>query len=59
MKEGAVADVAVFSLTEGEFTFVDAHGNKRRGQRKLVPVATVKAGKPGGAWAPVPEGNGK
>jgi dihydroorotase len=60
LREGAVADVAVFSLTEGDFTFVDAHGNKRRGQRKLVPVATVKAGKIyGGASAPVPQGDGK
>lgn len=45
LREGATADVAVFSLAEGEFAFVDAQGQKRMGHRKLVPVATVKAGK--------------
>jgi dihydroorotase len=60
LKEGSEADVAVFSLSEGDFTFVDAHGQKRRGQRKLVPVATVKAGKIyGSASLPVPETKGK
>lgn len=57
LKENAEADVAVFALTEGDFTFVDAHGKKRVGQKKLVPVATVKAGKLyGSASQPVPEG---
>ena len=45
LKEGAEADVAVFSLEEGDFEFVDAMGAKRMGHRKLNPVATVKAGK--------------
>jgi len=57
LREGTEADVAVFSLAEGEFTFVDAHGQKRRGQRKLLPVATVKAGRLyGSASIPVSEG---
>lgn len=57
LREGAEADVAVFALAEGDFTFVDAHGKKRIGQRKLVPVATIKAGKMyGSASIPVPEG---
>ncbi len=60
LREGATADVAVFALAEGDFTFVDAHGQKRIGQRKLVPVATVKAGRQyGGASMPVPESPGK
>lgn len=45
LREGAEADVAVFTLAEGDFEFVDALGAKRVGHRKLVPVATVKAGK--------------
>jgi predicted amidohydrolase len=50
----------VFALAEGTFTFVDAHGQKRRGERKLTPVATVKAGKVyGGASIPVPASKGK
>ena len=45
LREGAEADVAVFDLSEGDFGFVDALGQMRQGHRKLVPVATVKAGK--------------
>lgn len=45
LREGATADVAVFTLAEGDFEFVDAQRQKRIGHRKLVPVATVKAGK--------------
>jgi len=45
LAEGAEADVAVLSLQEGDFEFVDAMKKKRIGHRKLSPVATVKAGK--------------
>ena len=45
LREGAEADVAVFQLAEGDFEFVDALRARRMGHRKLVPVATVKAGK--------------
>jgi len=44
LKEGAEADVAVFELREGNFDFVDTVKQKRRGQLKLVPAATVKSG---------------
>jgi dihydroorotase len=60
LREGAEADVAIFTLAEGDFTFVDAHNQKRRGQKKLIPVATIKAGKLyGSASIPVPESKGK
>ncbi|MCZ6795899.1 MAG: amidohydrolase/deacetylase family metallohydrolase [Planctomycetota bacterium] len=56
LREGAEADVAVFSLEEGDFEFVDAMKAKRTGHRKLVPVATVKAGRIyGSASIPVPD----
>jgi dihydroorotase len=45
LHEGAEADIAVFSLAEGDFEFVDAMKQKRIGHRKLIPVATVKAGR--------------
>jgi hypothetical protein len=32
-------------LEEGDFQFVDALKQARVGRRKLIPVATVKAGK--------------
>jgi dihydroorotase len=45
LREGAEADVAVFTLADGDFEFVDSLGGKRRGHQKLLPVATVKAGR--------------
>ncbi len=57
LSEGAEADVAVFSVAEGDFEFVDALGQKRIGHRKLVPVATVKAGHIYGS-ASIPVGGG-
>ncbi len=45
LREGAEADVAVFRLAEGDFEMMDALGQKRLGHRRLLPVATVKAGK--------------
>ncbi len=45
LREGAEADVAIFSLAEGDFELVDSLDQKRVGHRKLIPVATVKAGK--------------
>jgi len=45
LRPGGEADVAVFSLLEGNFEFTDSLGAKRRGHQKLLPVATVKGGK--------------
>ncbi len=45
LKPGSEADVSVFDLREGEFTFTDADGKVRTGRQKLVPVATVRGGK--------------
>jgi dihydroorotase len=45
LRAGAAADVAVFSLVEGDFEFVDALKQKRLGHRRLTPVGTVKAGR--------------
>ena len=45
LRTGAVADVAVFDLREGDFEFVDNFTNKRTGHRKLVPYAVVIGGK--------------
>jgi len=50
---GAAADVALFSLLEGDFQFEDALKQTRLGHKKLVPVATVKAGRIYGS-APIP-----
>jgi dihydroorotase len=45
LREGAEADVAVFDLAEGHFAFLDAEGERRLGHLKLIPVATVIAGR--------------
>jgi len=45
---GAPADVSIFDLVDGPVEFVDTRGNKRSGTKKLVPVLTVRAGRPFG-----------
>lgn len=50
LREGAVADVAVFQILEGDFEMMESYSSagppeKRIAHRKLVPMATVKAGK--------------
>ncbi len=44
LKEGSVADIAVFSLEDGEYTFADAHGRQETGTSMIVPHLTVRAG---------------
>lgn len=44
LRPGAVADVAVFELEQGDFTFEDSHGNLMRGPERLAPVLTIRAG---------------
>ena len=48
LRLGAPADVAIFDLLDGPVEFVDTRNNKRNGTKKLVPVLTVKAGRPFG-----------
>jgi dihydroorotase len=42
---GAPADVAVLELRDGEFEYVDNYENKIKGRQRLLPFATVLAGK--------------
>ena len=42
---GAVADVALLELREGEFEFLDNYDNKIKGRQRLFPAGTVLAGK--------------
>lgn len=44
LSEGAVADVAVFRVREGDFGFVDVRNRKMAGSQKLEPELTVRAG---------------
>ena len=52
---GAPADVAIFDYVDGPAVeFVDTRNNRRGGTKKLVPVLTVKAGRPYGRPYAVP-----
>jgi dihydroorotase len=45
LKPGAIADVAVLSLEQGEFDFVDTDQNHMTGEQKLVAHLTIKDGR--------------
>ncbi len=52
---GAPADVAVFDYVDGPAVeFVDTRNNRKNGTKKLVPVLTVKGGRPFGRPYPFP-----
>jgi len=52
---GAPADVAIFDYSDGPAVeFVDTRQNKKSGTKKLVPVLTVKDGRPFGRPYPIP-----
>ncbi len=48
LQVGAPADVAIFDYVDGPVSFVDTRNNRRNGTKKLVPVLTVRAGRPYG-----------
>lgn len=45
LSPGAVADIAILSLQQGQFGFVDASGTRISGDQKLAAELTVRAGK--------------
>ena len=45
LSEGTVADIAILSVLNGKFGFVDAGGTKLEGDRKLEAELTIRAGK--------------
>jgi len=45
LRVGSPADVAMLTLREGTFEFVDNFGNRRTGHQRLFPSATVLGGK--------------
>jgi dihydroorotase len=44
LRTGAIADVAVLDMQQGEFEFVDNLEAKRTGKQKLVPFAVISGG---------------
>ncbi len=48
LQVGAPADMAIFDLVDGPVEFVDTRRNTRSGNKKLVPVLTIRGGRPFG-----------
>jgi len=45
LSAGAEADVSIFSLSRGDYGFLDISGEKMKGSQKLVAELTIRAGK--------------
>ncbi|NNE76867.1 MAG: amidohydrolase/deacetylase family metallohydrolase [Pricia sp.] len=45
MSEGAVADVTLLNLREGDFGFIDTQGKRMKGNKKLECEVTIREGK--------------
>lgn len=45
LSEGAVADIAVLSVKEGSFGFIDTRGSKLAGDRRLEAELTIREGR--------------
>ncbi|PYM91502.1 MAG: amidohydrolase [Candidatus Rokuibacteriota bacterium] len=48
LQVGAPADLAIMELVDGAVELVDTRNNKRHGAKKLVPVLTIRGGRPFG-----------
>jgi len=48
LKINAAADISIFDLVEKPVEWLDTRGNKRPGMLSLVPVQTIRAGRPYG-----------
>ena len=44
LQTGSIADIGVFSIEDGSFTFTAAHGQTETGQRMITPYLTIKGG---------------
>ncbi|MFN7919916.1 MAG: amidohydrolase/deacetylase family metallohydrolase [Bryobacteraceae bacterium] len=47
---GAVADVAVFQLMNGDFSYADAYGARYKGKQRLIADVTLRAGRVAWNW---------
>jgi dihydroorotase len=45
IKEGAIADIAIFELESGDFLFEDSQGKVLAGKIRLAPAGTIRKGK--------------
>ncbi len=45
LSQGSDADIAVFSISKGDYGFIDINGEKLKGSQKMVAELTLRAGK--------------
>jgi dihydroorotase len=45
LRPGSVADISIFEVGDGNFSFSDYLGQKRTGRQKLFPAAVIHSGK--------------
>jgi dihydroorotase len=50
LRPGAIGDVTILRLDEGDFTFTDAEGNTTQARQKFSPVNTIKGGRVYRPW---------
>ena len=50
LQPGAIGDVTILSLDEGDFTITDAEGNTTQARRRLNPARTIKGGRVYRPW---------
>jgi len=50
LQPGAIGDVTILSLEEGDHTFTDAEGNTTQARQKLNPITTIKGGRVYRPW---------
>jgi len=48
LKKNAAADISILDLVQKPVEWLDTRGNKRPGMYSLVPVQTIRAGRPFG-----------
>ena len=48
LKKNASADISILDLVEKPVEWLDTRGNKRPGMYSLVPIQTIRAGRPFG-----------
>jgi len=44
LSEGSDADIGIFELRDGNFSFSDTYGNTIQAEKRLVPLATIRKG---------------
>ena len=44
LRPGSIADISVFDINEGDYTFTDSHGHQEQGPLLIEPAVTMRGG---------------